>query len=344
MQSRNTARNIVLGAIFLCFGNFDHLHAFGDEVNNGGSMAQQNVMFAYLNLQSYIQICKNTQSCNLTGREKKILITILSSLDDEYKNNDQLQFDSESKNPGMFLIDGEVKVAKTGNHLGDKIYLNLDLLQFKNHLQMVEAISIPSAVAILIHELGHHHGNKIHTELDLLGNKVSLVLQQSMIFLGFSPRLRDISLMVFNKREKKAFPQILLSIKGEIIDISTKFKRALSCPLMTIPSPSDHLPDLAVSMKKPKGAILHNLHWTRTKKGKRTAWFTIKGSVSKFCKKSATSMLSSNSNYKVLIKFKLTRTKSVHPSKKYTQWRYKPGTARVKQIREPWYDLIKLSH
>ena len=105
-----------------------------DEVNNGGGAAEGTLTYTFLNVGKYIDLCLSSDICQISEREKEILSQIKGSLEEEFAQEKPLIFISESSNPGTFIIDGEIKIAKTGSAVGGPIYFNLDLLYFKNNL------------------------------------------------------------------------------------------------------------------------------------------------------------------------------------------------------------------
>lgn len=83
----------------------------------------------------------------------------------------QLLFVSGNENPAFFHLDGQVRVAKTGDSSNTPIYINTDLIA-----QADNAIQYDAILAILFHEYGHHLialGVALtHDELDLLGARL----------------------------------------------------------------------------------------------------------------------------------------------------------------------------
>lgn len=145
----------------------------GDHVNNGGGLAEQNFLYAYDNLDNWLETCREVQNtCRLGAKESAILGKIQFELR-QVRKEPGLIFKSGRLNPGLFETDehGKVRVAVTGSRAGDPIYLNLDLI-YHDAAGSEAAIDVYGAVAILVHELGHHAGEEDHLFLDVLGNKV----------------------------------------------------------------------------------------------------------------------------------------------------------------------------
>ena len=350
---------IILSALLLssplaCFS--------GDEVNNAAGLAEANITYAYLNISGYADICLSTSSCSLSERERVILKKIKRSMPDEYSSKDQLEFLSERDNPGTFIIDGVVKIAKTGDDVGSPIQINQDLIYYKNRLGIDTAINLQRAIALLIHELGHHHDEDNHLLLDLLGIKVSMTASTAIHESSFFSHSDNIKIVVFNPKTKKSFPQILLYIHDEIIDASKVFKSALKCNFLAFPSVIDILPDFAISFKKPKSAIFHNIHWPRSTKLERLVRcppdfdkesleecrnskhvhiqnFYIKGNLTNLCEESST-LFNGNKNYKASIKF---RTYVFLDKNQHLKFKYYKKSIKVRQLWEPWWKILNFN-
>ena len=130
----------------------------GDRAGNGGGLAEQNLQFAYLSLPRIYQNCLDDSTCLQDSRLAQTLKAIRDSLPREARPETGLVFDSERKHPGRFLVDGVVRVAVTGDRVGDPIILNLDLLYSRSVDGTTSATDLGTAISILTHELGHHQG------------------------------------------------------------------------------------------------------------------------------------------------------------------------------------------
>lgn len=139
----------------------------GDEVRNGGGLAENYLTFALKNLDHSLKLCFDSQRCATKAEDRKILLKIKEALPLEIKSN-ILKFASEKKNPGFFKINGITRLAITGNTVGSPIYYNLDMLYKNDESQ----INYGQAVQSLIHELGHHHAVYDHDRLENLGAEV----------------------------------------------------------------------------------------------------------------------------------------------------------------------------
>ncbi|WP_409479348.1 hypothetical protein [Pseudobdellovibrio sp. HCB154] len=306
--------------------------AGGDRVNNGGGLAEKNVIYAYEKLESYIKLCLVSDTCKLNPTQQFILQKIYDGLPSD-KNSTQLSFSSERANPGRFIIDGNVRVAKTGSLPGSAIMINVDLLYNKNQNGSYEAMSIPEAVAVLVHEFGHHYGNYSHEELDLIGVRVSLLLQSNLISTPLVPWRSDISMTVLNQDASGAFPDVLLYVGNDIIDISRQYKAEIECVAFKIPIPLLPLPDIKLNTKTPKGSIFHNLHWDKIKDSETTLDVQITGNVSNRCKVKSDTEIRNNSA-QLSIKFRM--------NKSIDTWIYDPQSLSLRQFEEQWWKIIKL--
>lgn len=304
----------------------------GDLVNNGGGLAEKNMFYAYEKMEKYLQLCLGSDSCKLTNEQRDLVLKILKSLPQEKANQNQLVFLSEKKAPGTFIIDGQVRIAKTGSAVGSSIMVNVDLLYSKG-ANGYEAMSLPEAVAVLVHEFGHHHGNFSHEDLDLIAVRISVLLQQKTISTPLLPWNSFVSASVLGSSSRADFPQVLLTVGEEVIDLSDEYKKAVHCEVLTIPIPILPLPDLELVTKVPAGSILHNIHWDKVKEKDGSLVIKIVGSVSNTCVyKNDVEMR--NNNFQMSIRFVIKKTNDT--------WKYDPTTLELDQFKDPWWKLIKL--
>jgi hypothetical protein len=260
----------------------------GDEVNNGGGLGEKNIILAYQKLGRYLDSCINSNACNIKDSEKNLLQKIAQDLPREYENKKQLVFKSGKKNPEIFTIDGEIKVAVTGNNVGSNIFVNIDLLNFKLDDGTNQALDLGQAISILVHEMGHHHGVHDHAKLDALGGKVALLNLNYFDKAPLLPFSKSVMVHVHNEKRIKAFPQSLLYIGEEVFDISNAVRRIVKCSTLRIPIILDGMDDIELATRKPLGFHLFNLHWKKYKSKKSEEKFLLEGNVAKFCSNDST--------------------------------------------------------
>lgn len=325
-------RSLIFLSLFSLISITAHGRAGGDLVNNGGGIAEKNVIYAYERLDKYIQVCLKSDSCKLSDHQKVILEQILKGLPQE-KAAPQLFFASESKAPGSFIIDGLVRVAKTGSTIGSPIYINSDLLYSKNEAGVYDPVSIPEAVAILIHEMGHHYGEYSHEELDLVGVRASLTLQNKFISTPMIPWTSEISASVFNANLVSSFPEVLLTVGNDVIDISDKYREAVLCVGITVPIPILPIPDIELLNKRPIASILHNVHWAKLKEKNDQLYVTITGAVSNNCVYKSNIGIRNNDS-KLNISFRIRKENGA--------WKISRSSIEVDQYKDPWWKIIRL--
>ncbi len=179
----------------------------GDEVRNGGGLAEQYLAFALENLSGSIDICLAKSECVKNHHERKELAKIKEILPQQKKAN-RLRFESEKKRPGFFLIGGVVRLAVTGNKVGDPIYYNLDLLYQNNQSQMTYGQAIQS----LVHELGHHLGHYDHDMLEVLGAEVRSANEGSVNDVVYLPFLNRSTFSAIGTERRSFFEDGSLSL------------------------------------------------------------------------------------------------------------------------------------
>lgn len=305
----------------------------GGFVNNGGGLAEKNVLYAYQKLGTYIQLCLGTPACKLNPTQQTLLSKIADVLPQEQKTQ-QIIFASEKAAPGTFMIDGNVRVAKTGDDIGGPIYINVDMLYTKGDGDTYDPVTIPEAVAIIVHELGHHQGYHTHEELDLLGVRVSLLLQQRFIstpLIPWSPN--EISASVLNYSFYNSFPQVILTVGDEVVDVSSIYAAEVHCEVFTLPIPILPIPDLELITRTPKGSLFHNLHWEKIKDKGNYISVTITGNVSNNCQY-RNNIGIRNNNYQLSVSFRINKVG--------TKWVTDKSSIAMNQFKDPWWKLIKL--
>jgi len=314
---------------------FTSIAAFagGGFVNNGGGLAEKNVLYAYEKLDTYIQICLDTNSCKLTTDQSNLLQKIAQTLPQE-RQAPQLSFQSEMQRRGTFMIDGNVRVAKTGNTIGSPIYINSDLLYTRGEGGSFDPVTIPEAVAILIHELGHHHGVYSHEMLDLLGVRVSLMLQKKIISTPLIPWApSEISASVLNPNMLESYPQVLLTVGDEVLDVSEMYAREVRCGVVTLSIPILPIPDLELVTKTPRGSLFHNVHWEKFKDKGTYLAVRIAGNVSNNCQYK-NNIAFRNSDFQLSIEFRVNKVGN--------KWVTDRDSISMKQTADHWWKMIRL--
>ncbi len=149
---------------------------------------------------SIIISCKETNffgpgKCTVDPFEQNLA----KRLESVFRQNQEvvkIEFKSERENPGFFLLDGQVRIAKTDLHLGDVVFINTDIVEANN-------TEISEALAILAHELGHHIGVTDHQKLDQFGATIKefstrFQLNASEVLPGANNSNQFADLSIFN--------------------------------------------------------------------------------------------------------------------------------------------------
>lgn len=223
----------------------------GDEVGGAG-IAENNAMYAWNNLESFLSLCLEGTDCKLTPKELEILGKIRDAMPAEKRNKNPIVFRAEHLSPGFFLVDGLVRIAKTGYHVGDTIYLNLDLCYPQPQAASIpllpppdRPLDIPLAIAIIIHELGHHQGEKDHAALDVLGSKVNTAMRVFIHEVDGGPFRRDLVASSFEPHGTAA-GDFIVRMAGEIRSFRSQILATFRCP-----------------KSKADSFLLWNLHWLK---------------------------------------------------------------------------------
>lgn len=307
----------------------------GDLVNNGGGLAEKNVLLAYQNLERHMRTCLVAESCRLTDDERVLLARIADAMLSEHSRANQISFISEQAQPGTFRVDGEMKIAKTGDTIGSPVLVNIDLLYAKGASGRYEAMSLPDAVAMLVHEFGHHQGERSHQALDVLGLKVASVLQKNIYSTPLLPLQDQVSIHVLNGSGDSPFPETLLYVTDEIFDLTQSLRDAVICPLISVPISIGPINPITIPGHRPKAYMLHNLYWKTVDDDKSSTKFEANGNLTLDC--DGNGLQRGNTNFTVWMEFTADK-QTIQPSG--FQWKLRPESVAIRQVRKPWLRLI----
>jgi MoCo/4Fe-4S cofactor protein with predicted Tat translocation signal len=178
-----------------------------------------------------------------------------------------------------------------------------------------------------------HAGDYSHEELDLIGVRASLTLQHKFISTPMIPWTSEISASVFNANLVSSFPEVLLSVGNDVIDISDKYREAVLCVGITVPIPILPIPDIELLNKKPVASILHNVHWAKLKEKNDQLYVTITGAVSNNCVYKSNIWIRNNDS-KLNISFRIRKEDG--------NWKISRSSIQVDQYKDPWWKIIRL--
>ena len=308
----------------------------GDDVNNGGGLAEKTFLKAFASMDRYLKICLNSSACRLNQKDRQLLEQIKTALPNEGEPHGGVLFASEQNRPGFFMIDGELKIAKTGVKVGAPIFVNRDLIYSRGVDGSFQPLGLSEMVSTLVHELGHHHGELNHDYLDVLGNKVALLLQHHISESPLLPFNSNLSLIVVNDASKRSYPQLLLNIFDLQLDLTEQFAEKMFCHYQILPLPI--LDEINVTKEKPLGVLLHNVHWAKFSDSTQEGRYVLEGNLTKFCKEGST-FQNNNKNHKAQITFEL---KNLAAEGAPPKWQLKEDTLEIKDKYDPWWKFIRL--
>jgi hypothetical protein len=172
-------KKVILCSILILL-NFSPLAKSGEHVGNGGGLSESNFAFSRINLKSLLDTCLASSLCLNTNEEKDLAKRVANIASEELKTKNQLVYLSGKKNPTFFFLDDNIRVARTGHKIGDKIFINRDLIYDSEG----QALGLPQTTAIIFHEIAHHLGEEDHDFLDLVGAKLGLFLSKKSSTIG----------------------------------------------------------------------------------------------------------------------------------------------------------------
>lgn len=233
---------------FIALAAFSGLARAGNEVGGAG-IAENNILYAWQNLGTFIDLCLGSPHCLLNDRESNSLVKIRDSLPKERESKEPILFKSGQQHGSFFIVDGLVRIARTGFHVGDPIYINVDLIYPVAAPASIpllpppdRPLDIPLAAGVLVHELGHHQGERDHAFLDGLGAKVNSGLRLYGHELDGGPRERELVVTAFEFPGKPG--ELIARDSTEIRRFGRDVLATFTCKHSTV-----------------KAFALWNLHW-----------------------------------------------------------------------------------
>lgn len=244
----------------------------GDEVRNGGGLAENFLTHAFNNMNQSIELCLSQKECAEQNNGRSTLMLIKNSLAKELAQN-PLKFSNDRLKPGYFNVDGYTRLAVTGDNIGDPIYYNLDLLYKNGEVKL----NYGDAIQSLIHELGHHQKIHDHDQLELLGSEVRKYSAGTISTSAFLPHLNDQGFFAI-ALENKSFTNdgsLTLLFRNKMIDLSESFATLKN----------ECVPDTTnIDPLQSSALQFFNLRWTPTTTSTVSSYKILTGNVLLYCK------------------------------------------------------------
>jgi hypothetical protein len=242
-----------INTIVFCLLSYN-LAAFGGGVGNGGDVGQQNILYAYANIEKFIGVCITAAQCNLSDDEKLLAKQIVDTMPAERVN--QIEFVHGDENPDFFIIDGRRVNARTGNDVGDTIYIDSDRLDFKNGSSSVP-LSIAQAVGLISHELSHHH-TRNESMVISFGAKIQVMAAGQTQHVDIDFNFGQSTYLTVINLGMDSTTQVLIGDEQRLIDLSYLF-----------PSHCENLewPDIPKGSLETKYTWISNPHWIEPDSG-----------------------------------------------------------------------------
>ncbi len=186
--------------------------------------------------------------CQIEGGSQEATLKWLS-----FEFNKHVAKIEYSSGPENFLIDGAIRIAKTGKSWGTPVIFNEDLLALETQPGRFEALGFFEILGVLVHEFGHHQETLLveygmpplqHYELDLIAAKVIAYLKDRTrrIQLGTAeiPGLKSDDIVSIYQIDiewdngiRNIWSNIFIDSIAETKEISTNILQGLRCPRET---------------------------------------------------------------------------------------------------------------
>jgi len=222
-------------------------YSSGDIVGNGGGIIEQNFQFAFNSILPAIDHCLVKLNCNLSTREKIVLMAIKSTYFMKLDEKLHFVFLRESDANGLFheSSDPAQRIAKTGFSSKFPIFLNLDAIEKNDEL----SYNLGTHLAIVIHELGHQAGYASHSLLDQIAGKLRLAFTYQMDNTSLDIDGDSLLVNIYNNPERMK-TQVSYYFNNQLRFLSYPIEESLECS----------------EDRTPVGYSLSNQHWDRLKK------------------------------------------------------------------------------
>ena len=221
----------------------------GDIVGNGGGIIEQNFQFAFNSVLPAIDHCLIKLNCNLSNKDKIVLMAIKSTYFMKLHENHNFIFLREKDANGLFneVTDPAQRIAKTGFSYDFPIFINLDAIEGNSDLTH----NLGTHLAIVIHELGHQAGYASHSLLDNIAGKLRLAFSYQMDSTSLNISGDDLIVNIYNNPENLK-TQVSYYFNHQLRFLSFPIEESLQCD----------------NERSPVGYSLTNEHWQRLKKNK----------------------------------------------------------------------------
>ena len=142
-------------------------------VGNGGGLIENQLVYVWTNLSTYLKPCLGTKACGLTADEKKIVSVIAQ----EFKNK-----------PLIFLRQSERlslkgKFFETDVQVGAQVYINLDYLYLDGERILLDKRDFHEAVLQLVAAKSFQHGLTLENSY-VVGRKVADLARTQVSHIG----------------------------------------------------------------------------------------------------------------------------------------------------------------
>lgn len=216
----------------------------GDIVGNGGGLIEQNFQFAYNSVLSAIDHCMIKLNCQMSPKEKILLMDIKSTYFLKFSETHHFIFLKENEAQSLFskAVDPSERIAKTGFSHEFPIFINLT--QIEQNPTLINDLG--AQLAIILHELGHQAGYSSHSLLDSISSKVRAAFNYQMTSTSLKVVDEDLLVNIYNSSETLE-TQVSYFYNNQVRFLTYTIQDQLACQ----------------ESRSPIGYSLSNQHWER---------------------------------------------------------------------------------
>jgi hypothetical protein len=211
-------KNQVYFLVFLLILIFSLSSKAQIKVGNGGGILENQFAYVWLTKQKYLDVCSQTDSCQLNQSEKSFLKIALTQLPQE---QEFIIFTNDTKLPEI-----KDKFFWTEPIIGSQIYINSNKL-YQNNSSGFQFSSFVFPIEQLTTAILYHQGMKL-IDCENAAKKISQFWNQNITELKMkSIGLSEVGLNVIQSLDKPA--QVLFSDSSVVYNITEELNKQLYC-------------------------------------------------------------------------------------------------------------------
>ena len=130
----------------------------GDSFNNGGGLAEANITYVWMTLETYLQTCLTLPGCRGDAADQSLVGDIAAAASAE-RIASLPRFQTAAAEPGYFAAGGVERAFRTAPERNALVTYNLDkIYHFDATSGTTQPLSVGDALGLVFEALSQHHG------------------------------------------------------------------------------------------------------------------------------------------------------------------------------------------